>query len=230
MSEDRSGPATAWSNRLRAGVLGANDGIVSTAALAVGIAAAATTRAPVVLTVTAGVIAGASSMAVGEYVSVSSARDAQRADLDRERAEHRRSPQEELAELAALFEARGASPEVARAVAADLTEADALGAHAREELGITEQLQARPTEAAVTSAVAFLTGAAIPLLAVLFAPIGAMVATIAAATLTALVLLGLLSASIAGADRRRAVLRIAIGESLAMGVTLVGSHLLGIEL
>ncbi len=230
MSEDRSGPATAWSNRLRAGVLGANDGIVSTAALAVGIAAAATTRAPVVLTVTAGVIAGASSMAVGEYVSVSSARDAQRADLDRERAEHRRSPQEELAELAALFEARGASPEVARAVAADLTEADALGAHAREELGITEQLQARPTEAAVTSAVAFLTGAAIPLLAVLFAPIGAMVATIAAATLTALVLLGLLSASIAGADRRRAVLRIAIGASLAMGVTLVGSHLLGIEL
>jgi vacuolar iron transporter family protein len=230
MSEDRSGPATAWSNRLRAGVLGANDGIVSTAALAVGIAAAATTRAPVVLTVTAGVIAGASSMAVGEYVSVSSARDAQRADLDRERAEHRRSPQEELAELAALFEARGASPEVARAVAADLTEADALGAHAREELGITEQLQARPTEAAVTSAVAFLTGAAIPLLAVLFAPIGAMVATIAAATLTALVLLGLLSAGIAGADRRRAVLRIAIGASLAMGVTLVGSHLLGIEL
>ena len=224
------GPATAWSNRLRAAVMGANDGIVSTAALTVGIAAAATTRDPVVLTAVAGLIAGGSSMAVGEYVSVSSARDAQHADLARERRAHERAPESELEELVGLFEARGVSSATARAVATELTEADALEAHAREELGITEELAARPIEAAATSAASFATGGAVPVLAVLFAPIGAMVPTIAVATLLALVVLGLVSAAAAGADRRRAVIRILVGATLAMIVTLAGSHLLGIEL
>lgn len=224
------GPATAWSNRLRAAVMGANDGIVSTAALTVGVAAAATSRDPVLLAATAGLIAGASSMGVGEYVAVSAARDAQKADLERERLAHEDSPDEELAELAQLFEARGASPETARTVARELTEADALGAHAREELGITEELAARPWEAAFASAASFVVGGGIPVVAVVFAPIGAMVPTIAAGTLLALVVLAVLSATVGGADRRRALLRIVIGASLAMAVTTLGSHLLGIEL
>lgn len=228
--EQDRGPATAWSNRLRAAVMGANDGIVSTAALTVGIAAAATSRDPVLLAATAGLIAGASSMGVGEYVAVSAARDAQRADLERERLAHEQAPEEELAELAELFVARGATPATAQVVARELTEADALAAHAREELGITEALAARPWEAALASAVSFVVGGGIPVLAVVFAPIGAMVPTIAAATLLALFVLAITSATVGGAKRRRALLRIVVGASLAMAVTTLGSHLLGIEL
>jgi vacuolar iron transporter family protein len=228
--EDDVAPATRLSNRLRAAVLGATDGIVSNSALTVGVAAAATTREPVLLATIAAVLAGAGSIAVSEYVSVSSARDAQQADLDRERREHEQRPHLELVELATMFEERGASPETARAMAEELSQADALAAHAREELGLTEELAARPLEASASSAAAFLAGGSIPIIAILVAPLGVLIPSVAVATAAALVLLGLASAAVGGANRGRAILRIVTGGMLAMAVTAVGSLLLGIEL
>jgi vacuolar iron transporter family protein len=219
--------AAARSNWLRAAVLGANDGIVSTAALVVGVAAATTTRDPVVIAAAAGVLAGGASMAVGEYVSVAAAKDAQEADVRREAEEHATDPAGELTELARIYEERGVSPATARAVAAELTAADALGAHARDELGITETLSARPLQAGLASAASFGVGGAIPLLTVLFAPDGAIVVSVVAATVLALLLLGLLSATAGGAHRGRAVARILFGGTAAMLVTFGGGALLG---
>lgn len=219
--------ATERSNWLRAAVLGANDGIVSTAALVVGVAAASTTRDPVVVAAVAGVLAGAASMAVGEYVSVASARDAQEADLHRERRELRTDPEGELAELAGIYEARGVTPATALAVASELMEADALAAHAQDELGITDALAARPFQAGTASAAAFAAGGAIPLTAVLVAPADAIVLAVAAATTVALLLLGILSAAAGRARRGRAIVRILLGGLAAMLVTFGGGELLG---
>lgn len=219
--------ATERSSWLRAAVLGANDGIVSTAALVVGVAAATTTRDPVVVAAVAGVLAGAASMAVGEYVSVASAKDAQESDLRRERRELRTDPEGELAELAGIYEARGVTPATALAVATELMEADALAAHAHDELGITDALSARPLQAAAASAAAFAAGGTIPLVAVLLAPVGAIVLAVAAATTLALLLLGLLSAAAGRARRGRAIVRILLGGLAAMLVTFGGGELLG---
>jgi vacuolar iron transporter family protein len=219
--------ATARSNWLRAAVMGANDGIVSTAALVVGVAAASATRDPVVVAAVAGLIAGAASMAVGEYVSVASAKDAQQADLLREAAELATDPEGELLELAGIYEERGVSPATARAVASELMAADALGAHAQDELGITEALSARPLEAGLASAASFSVGGAVPLLAVLFAPAGSVVLAVVAATTAALLLLGLLSAAAGRAHPGRAVARILLGGCAAMLVTFGGGALLG---
>lgn len=218
---------TERSNWLRAAVLGANDGIVSTAALVVGVAAASTTRDPVVVAAVAGLLAGAASMAVGEYVSVAAAKDAQEADLRRERHELRTDPDGELAELAGIYEARGVSPATAMAVARELTAVDALGAHAQDELGITEALAARPLQAGLASAAAFAAGGAVPLVAVLLSPVGAVVPVVAAATVVALLVLGVLSASAGGAQPARAVVRILLGGCAAMLVTFGGGALLG---
>jgi vacuolar iron transporter family protein len=218
---------TARSNWLRATVMGANDGIVSTAALVVGVAAASTTRDPVVVAAVAGLIAGAASMAVGEYVSVAAARDAQQADLRREQRELEADPEGELLELAGFYEARGVSRETALAVATELSQVDALGAHAQEELGITDALSARPIQAGVASAAAFSVGGAVPLLAVLFAREGSVLTTVGIATTIALLVLGVLSAAAGGARRGRAVVRILLGGLLAMVVTFGGGALFG---
>ncbi len=163
---------------LRAAVLGANDGIVSTASLIVGVAAAAQGRGEILVVGVAGLVAGAMSMAAGEYVSVSSQADTERADLARERAELDTQPDSELDELAGLYVARGVEPAVARVVASQLMAKDALGAHAREELGISEITTARPIQAALTSAATFATGAALPLVTAIIVPAGVIVAAV----------------------------------------------------
>jgi vacuolar iron transporter family protein len=219
--------ATARSNWLRATVMGANDGIVSTAALVVGVAAATTTRDPVVIAAVSGLLAGAASMAVGEYVSVAAARDAQRADLLREASELAADPEGELDELATIYEARGVTSGTARAVARELMAADALGAHAQEELGITEALSARPLQAGAASAASFSVGGAIPLVAVLVSPLGWVLPGVVLATVAALLLLGVLSAVAGRARPTRAVARILLGGSAAMLVTFAGGALLG---
>ena len=157
---------------LRAAVLGANDGLISTSSLVVGVAAAQSAREPVLLAALAGLVAGALSMAAGEYVSVSSQADTERADLDRERKELAAEPGLERTELAGIYMTRGLTPELARQVADQLMAHDALGAHARDELGLSELTRARPIQAALSSAAAFTAGAALPLLLVLFVPIG----------------------------------------------------------
>lgn len=215
------------SNWLRAAVMGANDGIVSTAALVVGVAAASSTRDPVVVAAIAGLIAGAASMAVGEYVSVAAAKDAQEADLKLEMRELEQDPEGELRELAAIYEARGVTPATAMAVARELHEVDALAAHAQDELGITDTLSARPLEAGVASAASFAVGGSVPLVAVLFAPFGSILYSVGIATTIALLILGVLSAMAGGAQRSRAVGRILIGGVLAMLVTFGGSALFG---
>ena len=208
---------------LRAAVLGANDGIVSTASLVVGVAAANADRGALVLTALAGLVAGAMSMAAGEYVSVSSQADSEAADLARERAELADYPEQELAEMTAIYVSRGLTPELAREVAVQLHARDALAAHARDELGISEHTTARPVQAALTSAATFAVGAALPLLVVLLAPMGAMVPAVAASALVFLAVLGWLGARTGGARPLRAMLRVTFWGALALAATaLVG--------
>lgn len=204
---------------LRAAVLGANDGIVSTASLIVGVAAAAATRSDVMLAGVAGLVAGAMSMAAGEYVSVSSQSDTEQADLARERAELRDSAEAEREELAAIYVRRGVEPDIAQVVAAQLMAKDALGAHARDELGITDSTTARPVQAALTSAATFSVGAAMPLLMVLVAPAGALVAIVSTASLAFLALLGAVGAWAGGANVLRATARVTFWGALAMALT-----------
>jgi VIT1/CCC1 family predicted Fe2+/Mn2+ transporter len=204
---------------LRAAVLGANDGIVSTASLIVGVAAAAAGRGEVLLAGVAGLVAGAMSMAAGEYVSVSSQADSEAADLARERGELDGMPAQELAELTAIYVGRGLDPALARQVAEQLTTRDALGAHARDELGISEHTTARPIQAALTSAATFAVGAAMPLAAVLFAPAGWLIPSVSAASLVFLGMLGAMGASAGGADVWRATGRVVFWGALAMAVT-----------
>jgi VIT1/CCC1 family predicted Fe2+/Mn2+ transporter len=204
---------------LRAAVLGANDGIVSTASLIVGVAAASAATSDVLIAGVAGLVAGAMSMAAGEYVSVSSQSDTEQADLGRERAELATQPEFEREELARIYTDRGVSPELARQVASQLMAHDALGAHARDELGISEVTTARPVQAALTSAVTFAVGAALPLSMVLLMPRSALVAGVSIASLLFLGLLGAVGAQAGGANVGRATLRVTFWGALAMALT-----------
>jgi VIT1/CCC1 family predicted Fe2+/Mn2+ transporter len=204
---------------LRAAVLGANDGIVSTASLIVGVAAGAAARADVLLAGIAALVAGAMSMAAGEYVSVSSQSDTERADLSRERAELTSEPAFEHRELAEIYRKRGLDPALARQVADQLMAKDALGAHARDELGISEVTTARPIQAALTSAATFAGGAALPLLMVVVSPAGSLVPVVAGASLLFLALLGAVGARVGGAPVWRATARVTFWGALAMAAT-----------
>jgi VIT1/CCC1 family predicted Fe2+/Mn2+ transporter len=207
------------SNWLRAGVLGANDGILSTSSLVIGVAASGASRSAILTAGIAGLVGGALSMAAGEYVSVSSQRDAERADMQLEARELRADPVGELQELAGIYEQRGLRPDLAREVAAALTDRDALQAHARDELGLSDERLARPLQAAWASALSFSTGAALPLLAVALTTSGTRVAVTVAVTLVALALLGDLGARLGGAPRGRATLRVVAWGAIAMAVT-----------
>ncbi len=215
---------TGW---LRAAVLGADDGIVSTASLMLGVATANSSASQVVAAGIAGLVAGAMSMAAGEYVSVSTQRDAEQADLGRERQELKDDPAGELSELTAIYVARGVDPLLAREVAAQLMRHDALAAHARDELGITEQLRARPIQAAVSSAAAFAGGALLPVLAAILSPLAVRIVALGVVALVALVILGALGALAGGASWRRGAVRVLVGGTLAMVVTAGIGHLVG---
>jgi VIT1/CCC1 family predicted Fe2+/Mn2+ transporter len=209
-------------------VLGANDGILSTASLVLGVAASGASGASILTAGIAGLVAGALSMAAGEYVSVSSQRDAEQADIRMEARELHRDPRGELRELAGVYEQRGLPPALADEVARSLSRHGALQAHARDELGLDEQRLARPLQAAWTSALSFAAGAALPLLAVAAAPARARGGVVVVVTLIALGLLGDLGARLGGAPRRRAALRVVAWGVVAMAVTagigaLVGS-------
>lgn len=204
---------------LRAAVLGANDGIVSTASLIVGVAAASAEPGAILIAGIAGLVAGAMSMAAGEYVSVSSQSDTERADLARERQELRDTPEAERQELAQIYVKRGLDPALALEVADQLMARDALGAHARDELGISEATTARPVQAALASAASFAVGAAMPLAMVLIAPAQHLVVIVSIASLLFLALLGAAGAKAGGADIIRATARVTFWGALAMGLT-----------
>lgn len=212
---------------LRAAVLGANDGIISVASLVVGVASAGTSAEGLLVTGTAGLVAGAMSMAAGEYVSVKAQADTEAAELNRERGELKDEPERELQELAAIYQARGLDADLARTVAVKLTAHDALGTHARDELGITEELRARPVQAAFASAVAFTAGAAVPLAAIRLAPSTYLAETCAAIALITLLLLGAIAARAGGAPVLRAALRVAFWGAFAMGLTALIGHQFG---
>ncbi len=204
---------------LRAAVLGANDGIVSTSSLVVGVAAAAAGKPEILLAGFAGLAAGALSMAAGEYVSVSSQADTEAADLARERIELAEQPEFELDELTAIYVGRGLAPELAREVAAQLTAKDALAAHARDELALSELTTARPLQAAMASAATFSVGAALPLAVAWIAPLSLLVAGVVAASLAFLALLGALGARVGGASMLKGVGRVVFWGAVAMAVT-----------
>lgn len=212
---------------LRAAVLGANDGIVSTASLIVGVAAAATTPDDVLIAGVAGLVAGAMSMAAGEYVSVSSQADTEKADLAREGAELLANPEFERDELTEIYVGRGVEPELARRVAEQLMAKGALAAHARDELGISDSTTARPLQAALTSAATFAVGAAMPLLMVVLAPAAWLVVAVSAASLVFLALLGAIGARAGGADIWRATVRVTFWGALAMALTAGIGRLFG---
>ena len=204
---------------LRAAVLGANDGILSTASLIVGVAAASQGRSAILVAGVAGLVAGAMSMAAGEYVSVSSQADTEQADLARERAELAKEPESEVDELTAVYVGRGVEPDLAREVAAQLMAKDALGAHARDELGISEVSTARPVQAALTSALTFSAGAAAPLVTAVLVPSTAVVVSVSAASILFLALLGAVGARAGGAPMWKAVARVTFWGAMAMAVT-----------
>lgn len=212
---------------LRAAVLGANDGIVSIAGLVVGVAAAGASHEGVLAAGVAGTVAGAMSMAAGEYVSVQSQADTERADLAVERRELHQEPDDELDELTAIYRARGLDPGLARQVAEQLSRHDALGAHARDELGITDTPRARPLQAAGASAAAFCAGAALPMAAALLAPVGRVEAATIAATLLGLLLSGSLAAWAGGAPMARGAIRVAFWGALAMAAAAAVGRLFG---
>lgn len=217
------------SNWLRAAVLGANDGIISISSLAIGVATASLTRDPILLATIAGLVAGALSMAAGEYVSVSSQTDIEKADIEREKAELEQMPEEELHILAQIYERRGLKKETALQVAKELTAADALGTHIRDELGLNEVSQANPIQAALASGAAFTAGGALPLLVTLFAPVGSMVYFLYGFTILSLVLLGALSARIGGSSVGKAIVRIVIWGTIAMGLSALVGYLFGVQ-
>ena len=212
---------------LRASVLGANDGIVSTASLVVGVAAASATRGDVLLAGMAGLVAGAMSMAAGEYVSVSSQADTEEADLRREKEELANNSADELHELTMIYVDRGLDPALAAQVAQQLMAHDALGAHSRDELGITEHLSSRPVQAAVTSAASFILGAIMPLIVVFLSPQENMVLIVSIVTLIFLALLGALSAYAGGSSMMKAAVRISFWGVLALGLTALVGALFG---
>jgi VIT1/CCC1 family predicted Fe2+/Mn2+ transporter len=215
----REGHRTSRTGWLRAAVLGANDGIVSTASLVVGVAAAGATRQDILLAGIAGAVAGALSMAAGEYVSVSSQADTERADLDLERRELAADEDAEQRELAAIYVRRGLEPALARTVAQQLMAHDALGAHARDELGLSDQLAARPLQAALASAATFAVGALLPILAIMLPPPVWVVPVVSGASLLCLAALGALAAQVGGGSPWRGAVRVAFWGALAMLAT-----------
>jgi VIT1/CCC1 family predicted Fe2+/Mn2+ transporter len=215
---------------LRAAVLGANDGIVSTASLILGVAAASSSSEAVLVAGVAALVAGAMSMAAGEYVSVSAQSDSETADLARERRELAEQTESEQDELTRIYMARGLDAELARKVALKLMAHDALGAHARDELGISDLTLARPMQAALASAASFACGAALPLLVVILSPISAVVPATVIASLVSLALLGVISARTGGADPLRAALRVLAWGAAAMGITAAVGSLFGVGL
>jgi len=212
---------------LRAAVLGANDGIVSTAALVVGVAAAESTRASTLVAGLAGLVAGAMSMAAGEYVSVSSQADTEKADLARERRELAESPEAELEELRRIYVERGLEPDLAQRVAEQLTTHDVLAAHARDELGITEAQAARPIQAALASAATFSVGAALPLVIAVLAPTQLIIPLVSAGSLVCLAALGAVAAHAGGASRLRGAVRVTFWSALALALTAGVGRFLG---
>jgi vacuolar iron transporter family protein len=212
---------------LRAAVLGANDGIVSTASLIIGVAAAQGERTPVMIAGLAALVAGAMSMAAGEYVSVHSQADAEKADIEKETRELEADPQGELMELAGIYVKRGLDPKLAREVAARMTEHDALAAHIRDELGITEVMTAQPVQAAVFSAVSFAAGAAVPLLLALIVPVVWIMPVVAAGSLVFLAVLGAVAARAGGASIYTGAFRVFFWGALAMAATALVGKLFG---
>jgi vacuolar iron transporter family protein len=212
---------------LRAAVLGANDGIVSTASLIVGVAAAAASQHEIIVAGTAGLMAGAMSMAAGEYVSVSSQSDTEQADLARERAEQAEQPEFEIAELTEIYIKRGLEADTAKEVAQQLMAKDALAAHARDELGISDVSTARPIQAAFTSAATFSVGAALPVLVAILSPLANAIPLVSIAALAFLALLGAVGAKAGGANVGRATVRVAFWGTFAMAITAGIGHLIG---
>ncbi len=215
------------SNWLRAAILGANDGILSTASIIIGVAAASTTREPIVLAGVAGLVAGALSMAAGEYVSVSSQADIENADLEREKRELLEMPKEELIELAKIYEKRGLDKKLSIKVAEQLTAHNALEAHARDELGINEITQAKPLEAALASGAAFVFGGALPIVVVYFGAIKNMVYLQYISAILFLIVLGITAAKIGGSNIVRAIIRVTFWGTMAMGITALIGYAFG---
>lgn len=218
------------SNWLRAAVLGANDGIISISSLAIGVAAASSTREPIVLATVAGLVAGALSMAAGEYVSVSSQTDTEKADIEREKKELAEMPEEELKILAQIYEKRGLKRETAMQVAIELTEKDALGTHIRDELGINEMSKANPIQAALASGASFTVGGVLPLLVILFAPVAEMEYWLYGFTIIFLIILGVTSAKTGGSSILKAIIRIAVWGTIAMILSALVGHLFGVKI
>lgn len=217
------------SNWLRAAVLGANDGILSTASLAIGVASASILREPIVLATLAGLVAGALSMAAGEYVSVSSQTDVEKADIEREKQELKEMPEIELQRLADIYEQRGLKKETALLVAKELTENDALGAHIRDELGINEMNQAKPIQAALASGASFTVGGVLPLFVALFMPLQHIEYSLYGFALFFLIILGVLSAKTGGSSITKAIIRITFWGTIAMGLTALVGYLFGVN-
>jgi VIT1/CCC1 family predicted Fe2+/Mn2+ transporter len=215
---------------LRASVLGANDGLISTASLIVGVAASGTERSAVLVAGIAGMVAGAMSMAAGEYVSVSSQADTEAADLARERHELATMPEAELRELAGIYEARGLTPELAMRVAEQLTAHDALGAHARDELGLSEITAARPLQAAVASAVAFAVGATLPVVVAAVAPDAWVSRIVTASALVLLSVLGAVAAQVGGAPVLTGAARVTFWGAIALGSSALVGRLFGTQI
>lgn len=224
-TESHSAHRVGW---LRAAVLGANDGLVSTASLVVGVAASAAGTHEILLAGVAGLVAGAMSMAAGEYVSVSSQSDSEQADLEKEKRELIDQPDFELRELQHIFIKRGLQEDTAMEVARQLTAHDALAAHAREELGITELTAARPLQAAITSAITFAVGASLPLIFVLLSPEAFLIHGVVVTTLLSLMLLGALGAKAGGADMKKATARVTFWGAVAMAITALIGYLFGV--
>ena len=217
------------SNWLRAAVLGANDGIISVSSLAIGVAAASSTREPILLATIAGLVAGALSMAAGEYVSVSSQTDTEKADIAREALELQEMPEEELQMLALIYEKRGLKKETAMQVALELTEVDALGAHMRDELGINEISQANPIQAALASGASFTVGGLLPLLVVIFAPVLHMEYYLYGFTIVFLAILGAMAARTGGSGIAKAIVRITVWGTIAMGLSALVGYICGVR-
>ncbi len=217
------------SNWLRAAVLGANDGIISISSLAIGVATAGTEREPILLATIAGLVAGSLSMAAGEYVSVSSQTDIEKADIEREKIELQLMPDEELKILAEIYEKRGLKKETALQVAKELTEHDALAAHVRDELGITEMSQANPLQAALASGASFTVGGIFPLLVTLLAPMDYMEYSLYIFTIISLITLGAVSARTGGSSVSKAIIRIVIWGTIAMGLSSLVGYIFGVS-
>jgi len=218
------------SNWLRAAVLGANDGILSTASLAIGVTAASEMREPIILATLAGLVAGALSMAAGEYVSVSSQTDIEHADIEREKQELKEMPEIELQRLADIYEKRGLKKETALIVAKELTEKDALGAHIRDELGLNEISQANPIQAAIASGTAFTVGGLLPLLVALFMPLKSLEYALYGFAILFLVVLGSLAAKTGGSSITKAIIRITFWGTIAMGLSALVGYLFGVKI